>query len=294
MLCHRGRYPPAGGHRLLRERPASAPRAGPCRPTRSSPPLLTKPPHAHPRTPPTAQFNAGSALASGYLSSRAFANTHLAAAAAMGGWAASEVAWGGPRFGKGTATAVGCATGVVVGLVAITPACGFVSQMFALLIGATASPVCYWAHRAVARMGVNDTLGCFPGHGVAGMFGILMTGLFASTDEGSPADGAVYGNPALLGKQAAALAAAIATCAVGTTAAYWLTAGVGAAVGATSLSFEDAGDGEELHVDMAELGETAYVFASGKGGGVGRERTHSLLTSLLARTAAVTAVNSGR
>jgi ammonium transporter, Amt family len=203
-------------------------------------------------------FNAGSALASGYLSSRAFANTHLAAAAAMAGWALSEIAWGGPKFGKGAPTAIGCATGVVVGLVAITPACGFVSQMISLLIGFTASPVCYWAHRGVHRLGVDDTLGCFPGHGVAGMFGILMTGLFASTDEGSPANGLAYGEPSLLGKQAAAIAIAVVVCGVGTTACYWAVWAVGRWAG-VELVVE-----EGVHVDRELLGEVAY---HGKGGG---------------------------
>lgn len=211
-------------------------------------------------------FNAGSAIGSGYLSSRAFANTHLAAAAAMVGWAASEMIWNSKRephpvtrkerFIWGTPTAVGCATGVVVGLVAITPACGFVSQMVAILIGFTASPICYWAHRLITKVGIDDTLGCFPGHGVAGMFGIIMTGLFASIDEDSPSDGLVYGNPSLLGKQLVGLLVGIGVCIVGTTISYGITVGIGY-IFHSSLLIPVT---QSTNIDLHLLGEQAYVY----------------------------------
>jgi ammonium transporter, Amt family len=236
-------------------------------------------------------FNAGSALASGYLSSRAFANTHLAAAAAMAGWAGAEIVWGGDRLFRGVPTAVGCATGVVVGLVAITPACGYVSQMFAILIGFTCSPLSYWAHRGILALGVDDTLGCFPGHGVAGMYGILMTGLFASTDEGSPADGAAYGNPALLGKQAAAIAIALVVCVVGTSLSYGVVAGI-AAVFRMPVAIASAS-----HVDVELTGERAYVYSASSPPGGKRgprlSRSHSLIAALLPHVQSHLATHGG-
>ena len=75
-------------------------------------------------------FNAGSALSAGYRASRAFANTHLAACSALASWGLSEWTWGGEKtYFSGHPSALGAATGVVVGLVAITPACGYVSQV---------------------------------------------------------------------------------------------------------------------------------------------------------------------
>ena len=241
-------------------------------------------------------FNAGSALASGYLSSRAFANTHLAAAAAMVGWAVSEMIWNGKRVphpitGKekfiwGTPTAIGCATGVVVGLVAITPACGFVSQMIAILIGFTTSPICFWAHHLITKIGIDDTLGCFPGHGVAGMFGIIMTGFFASTDEGSPSNGLVYGEPSLLGKQIVAILVGIGVCIIGTTLSYGITVVIGYLFHSSLLI-----PAKTANVDLHLLGEQAYVYVddanhiikstSTNNQDNRRTRAQSILTSLL-------------
>jgi ammonium transporter, Amt family len=95
----------------------------------------------------------------------------------------------------GHVTALGAATGVVVGLVAITPACGFVSQMYSILIGVLAAPASYWASRLMKRSGVDDRLECLPCHGLAGFLGIVFTGLFAQKSEDSPVDGAFFGNP---------------------------------------------------------------------------------------------------
>jgi len=172
-------------------------------------------------------FNGGSAVSAGYLAARALANTHLAASAAMAAWALCEVAWGGRAWLAGRPTAVGAASGAVAGLVAITPACGYVSQMAALLIGAGCAAASFWATRLLKRSGVDDRLECLPVHGVAGALGILLTGLCASEAEGAPANGAFYGGGgALLLKQAAALCVTVALCSINTTLCYWLLQGV--------------------------------------------------------------------
>jgi Amt family ammonium transporter len=174
-------------------------------------------------------FNSGSALVSGYLAGRAFANTQLAASAALGAWAIMEVMLGGEdgKWFSGTPTGFGAATGAVVGLVAITPACGYVSQMVSILIGTLAVVVCYFAVKALAKTGVDDRLECLPCHGVAGMVGIILTGFFANTREGSPNNGLFYGNPKQLGVQLLGLVVTLALCVAGTTAAFWMTVAVG-------------------------------------------------------------------
>ena len=120
-------------------------------------------------------FNAGSALAAGSLATTAFVNTHFGAAAAVVGWVAAE--W--VRTGK--PSALGAISGAVAGLVAITPAAGFVSPMSALAIGAVAGIVCHGMVTAVKRrFAYDDSLDAFGIHGVGGAIGALLTGVFAS------------------------------------------------------------------------------------------------------------------
>ena len=120
-------------------------------------------------------FNAGSALSAGSLATSAFVATHFAAAAAAIGWAGAE--W----LRNGKPSALGAISGCVAGLVAITPASGFVGPMPALLIGLVAGVVCFaMVTRMKARFGYDDSLDAFGVHGVGGTVGALLTGVFAS------------------------------------------------------------------------------------------------------------------
>ena len=133
-------------------------------------------------------FNAGSALSASDLAALAFASTHAAAAAGLTAWVLIDLM----RTGK--TTAVGAATGAVVGLVAITPAAGFVSTRSGLFIGALAAVASYVAMQIRARTTLDDTLDVFACHGVAGIFGALLTGVFASkVVNPAGADGLIHG-----------------------------------------------------------------------------------------------------
>jgi Amt family ammonium transporter len=121
-------------------------------------------------------FNAGSALSAGSLATSAFVATHFAAAAAALGWAGAE--W----LRNGKPSTLGAISGAVAGLVAITPAAGFVSPMPALLIGLIAGVFCYWMVAKVkAKFGYDDSLDAFGVHGAGGTLGALLTGVFASS-----------------------------------------------------------------------------------------------------------------
>ena len=120
-------------------------------------------------------FNAGSALASGPLATSAFVATHFAAAAAALSWSVAE--W----IKNGRASALGAISGAVAGLVAITPAAGFVAPMPALIIGLLAGVCCYWmVTRIKAIFGYDDALDAFGVHGAGGTVGALLTGVFAT------------------------------------------------------------------------------------------------------------------
>jgi Amt family ammonium transporter len=134
-------------------------------------------------------FNAGSALASSQLAALAFITTHLGAAGGAVGWIAIE--W----YRTGKPTALGVASGLVAGLVAITPAAGFVAPWAAILIGFVASIICFLAVQAKYKYGYDDSLDAFGVHGVGGLTGALLTGLFAQkslNEAGS--DGLLFGN----------------------------------------------------------------------------------------------------
>ncbi|HYK89192.1 MAG TPA: ammonia channel protein, partial [Acidobacteriota bacterium] len=121
-------------------------------------------------------FNAGSALAAGSLATSAFVATHFGAAAAAVGWSGAE--W----IRNGKPSALGAISGAVAGLVAITPASGFVGPMPALVIGLVAGVVCYLMVSKVKGMfGYDDSLDAFGVHGAGGTVGALMTGIFASS-----------------------------------------------------------------------------------------------------------------
>ena len=135
-------------------------------------------------------FNAGSALAANALASSAFTATHLATCAATLAWVATE--W----IVRGKPTTLGAASGAVAGLVAITPAAGFVGPMSAILIGLGAGVICYLAVLVKPRLGYDDSLDVVGVHCVGGVWGALATGLFASKlVNPAGADGLFYGNP---------------------------------------------------------------------------------------------------
>lgn len=136
-------------------------------------------------------FNAGSALTSGGLATSAFVVTHVAAAAALLAWTFVEWAH------HGKPTILGAASGAVAGLVAITPASGFVGPVSAILIGIGAGVICFYAVVILKnKFGYDDSLDAFGVHGVGGTWGAIATGLFASKSVNpAGADGLFFGNP---------------------------------------------------------------------------------------------------
>ena len=148
-------------------------------------------------------FNAGSALAAGQNAALAFVTTHISAASAAISWIAAEWAF------RGKPTLLGLVSALVAGLVAITPAAGFVSPAAALAIGALAGLICYGAVLLKEKLHYDDALDAWGIHGVGGMVGALLVGVFAQKVlNRSGADGLLAGNPSLLGKQALGLLAA--------------------------------------------------------------------------------------
>ena len=147
-------------------------------------------------------FNAGSALSAGGLAASAFVSTNLATAMAALTWL--TVSW----WRKGKPSVLGATAGAVAGLVAITPACGFVTQLGAILIGFGAGIVCYIAiHWREMMRQVDDSLDVWAVHGVGGTWGALATGLFATVAvNASGANGLFYGNPHQLWVQTVAVA----------------------------------------------------------------------------------------
>jgi Amt family ammonium transporter len=190
-------------------------------------------------------FNAGSALAADSIAANALVTTHAAAAAGMITWLVLELVKGG------RATAVGAATGAVVGLVAITPGAGFVTPLSALLMGALAVPFSFFALHFRPKTRLDDTLDVFACHGVAGIMGAVFTGVFA-TKAVNPlgADGLLHGNPALVGVQLLAVVATIAFAAITSTGILFALQFV--------MRLRVAVDVEVHGIDLAEHGEEAY------------------------------------
>jgi len=188
-------------------------------------------------------FNAGSALAADGIATVAFVNTNTAAGAAVLGWIFSE--W----LGRGKPTAVGAATGAVAGLVAITPAAGFVEPWAAILIGIGGGVLCYHAVNLKSRLGYDDALDVVGVHGVGGTWGALATGIFASA---ALSDGGLLtGNGGQVVEQVIAIGATLVFCSLGTAA---ILAIINATVG---LRVEE--EDESLGLDLAEHAEAAYT-----------------------------------
>ena len=188
-------------------------------------------------------FNAGSALGANGLASSAFLATHLGAAGAMIGWLVPE------RLRHGKATAIGGATGAVAGLVAITPAAGFVRPVPALLIGLAGGAVCFAAVELKSRLGYDDSLDAVGVHMVGGLVGALLTGVFASLAV-NPAG--AEGGWMQVGRQGAAAGITLAFSFGATWAILKLVDRL--------VGFRLPAEAEDSGVDLAEHGERAYAF----------------------------------
>ena len=198
-------------------------------------------------------FNAGSALEANGLAASAFTATNTGAAAAALGWMFTE--W----LTRGKPTVLGAASGAVAGLVAITPASGYVGPLSALVIGAIAGAVCYSACNLKSKFGYDDSLDVVGVHGVGGTWGALATGLFASKaiNEGGD-NGLFFGNPGQLWTQ---IVAVLATYALAIVATYVILKVVDAIVG-LRVSDED----EVAGLDLSQHSETAYAMGGGQYG----------------------------
>jgi Amt family ammonium transporter len=197
-------------------------------------------------------FNAGSAGAANPLAVSAFMTTNTASAAAMLSWMLIE------KIHNGKPTLVGAATGLVIGLVSITPAAGFVPVWAALIIGAAVSPICYFAITFIkARFGYDDALDAFGCHGIGGIWGGIATGLFAQSAINPTArwNGLVYGDWRLFVRQLAAIGITIGVAVVGTYIAMTITKLI------TKIRVTPRE--EDTGLDSAEHGESAYPSFSG-------------------------------
>ena len=192
-------------------------------------------------------FNAGSALAADGLAVHALVTTHLSAAAAMFSWILLEY------LKNGKPSLVGASTGLVAGLVAITPGAGFVSTWSAVIIGLLVSPVCFYAIAIVKhKLGYDDALDAFGCHGVGGIFGGIVTGLFTTPELALDPDniGLIYGNPRLF---LVTIAAIVFTIVWSAGMTFILIKGISFFMPLRVSDREEA-----IGLDNTEHGETAY------------------------------------
>ena len=192
-------------------------------------------------------FNAGSALAANGIAGLAFTATFLAPAATLVVWTFLDYL----RSGK--PTAVGAATAIVVGLVAITPAAGFVGPMNAIWLGGFAAIPSYMMLQWRAKTNFDDSLDVLAAHGVGGTVGALLTGVFAQKSFNGVADGALYGNPHQLVVQGTAVAAAAIFSFVVSFALVKLIGLV--------IPLRPSADDEIAGLDISQHGEEAYLHA---------------------------------
>jgi ammonium transporter, Amt family len=216
-------------------------------------------------------FNGGSALTAGGLATSAFVVTQIATAAAALSWMAAE--W----FHRGKPTALGIVSGAVAGLVAITPAAGFVGPISAIIIGLVGGYLCYSAVSLKPRFGYDDSLDVVGVHAVGGIWGALATGLFASKlINGAGADGLFFGNPAQLGIQAITVAAA---CVYSFGMSYGILKVIEATVGLRVFEEEEA-----TGLDLSQHGEMGYILESYSGKGIpgyhGAEVEHKIFSPM--------------
>lgn len=190
-------------------------------------------------------FNAGSAVASGALATSAFVVTNTATAAAALAWMMVEWMY------RGKPTVLGAASGAVAGLVAITPASGFVGPLPSIVIGVGAGVFCYLGVLWKSKCGYDDALDVVGIHGIGGIWGALATGLFASKAiNAAGADGLFYGNPAQLGIQAMAVAISVVFAFVGTFVILKLVDGL--------MGARVSEEQERMGLDLSQHEERAY------------------------------------
>lgn len=198
-------------------------------------------------------FNAGSAGGANELAVRAFMATNTAAAAAMLSWMLIE------KLHNGQPSLVGASTGLVIGLVAITPGAGFVPIWAAIIIGALVSPICYFFITFIKpKLGYDDALDAFGCHGVGGIWGCIATGIFAQTSLNPAAkwNGLIFGDWHLFVRQLASIAITVVVSVVGTLIAIGITKLLTKGI---RVSFRD----EDTGLDASEHGESAYPAFNG-------------------------------
>ncbi len=193
-------------------------------------------------------FNAGSAVGSNGLAGIAFMNTQVATAAALGGWIIVEY------FRDGKPTSVGAASGAVAGLVAITPACGFITPVASILLGLLAGAICAYAVGLKYKLGYDDSLDVVGVHLVGGIFGTLFIGFFSTTTANSFANNGVFygGGWEQLGRQAVGAASVFAY-------SFICAMIIGLAIKHT-IGFRVTEEAEVEGIDINEHAESAYEF----------------------------------
>ena len=194
-------------------------------------------------------FNSGSALTASPSAALAFTTTFLAPMGTLVVWALLDL------MRNGKVTAVGAATGIVVGLVAITPAAGFVSPISGLVLGALAAFPSYYALVWRARTRLDDSLDVVAAHGIGGTVGALLTGVFAEKAWNGATDGVLFGNPGQLLIQATAVGAAIVYSGIGSFVLLKLIALV--------MPLRAVRNEEGLGMDVSQHGEEAYAEGEG-------------------------------
>ena len=197
-------------------------------------------------------FNAGSALAANGLAAHAFLTTTLSSAAALVSWMVIDV------IKEGKPTLVGASTGLVVGLVGITPGAGFVPVWASLIIGLLVSPICYFTMGFLkGKLKIDDALDAFGCHGIGGIWGGIATGLFAQSSINSTArwNGLVYGDFHLLGAQLLGILVTIGVAVAGSLISYGITKAV------TPIRVEPRD--ELIGQDMSQHNENAYPSFNG-------------------------------
>lgn len=197
-------------------------------------------------------FNAGSALAADGLAAHAFMTSAISSAAALVSWMLIDV------IKDGKPTLVGASTGLVVGLVAITPGAGFVPIWSSYIIGALVSPICYFTMNFIKhKLKIDDALDAFGCHGIGGVWGGIATGLFAKTSINSVArwDGLIFGNVHLFVAQVLSIIITAAVAVVGTLIC------IGIIRIFTPLRVDQKE--EALGLDISQHGENAYPSFNG-------------------------------
>jgi ammonium transporter, Amt family len=194
-------------------------------------------------------FNAGSALSAGTTATLAFTNTLLAPAATLAAWTMIDMIRGG------TVTAVGAATAIVVGLVVITPAAGYVGPMSAIVIGALGAVPSYFALIYRAKTKLDDSLDVVAAHGLGGATGAILTGVFADATWSGGANGLIAGHPAQVLTQIASVLIVLAYSGGATFVILKLLALV--------MPLRITGRDEKLGLDVADHGEEAYTHGDG-------------------------------